>query len=113
VQRNIIAGVEGEVGAVLLSPDARNCTRGWQVYQTGFTIKNVSDMIASNQYVLPTIQREFVWRPEQVCSLSDSVMQGYPLGDFLFWRIAPERSEAYCYYGFVCEYHHMKKKPRH
>ena len=61
--------------------------------------------IASNKYVLPAIQREFVWSVEQICKLFDSVMQGYPFGEFLFWRIEPERSADYRYYGFVREYH--------
>lgn len=75
------------------------------MYQQGGTIKSALDRIASNEYVLPAIQREFVWNPEQICRLFDSVMQGYPFGDFLFWRIEPERSADYRYYGFVREYH--------
>ena len=50
------------------------------MYQQGGTIKQVVDRIAKNEYVLPAIQREFVWQPEQVCKLFDSVMQGYPYG---------------------------------
>ena len=75
------------------------------MYQQGGTIKKVLDSIASNKYVLPAIQREFVWSPEQICKLFDSVMQGYPFGEFLFWRIEPEHSADYRYYGFVREYH--------
>ena len=75
------------------------------MYQQGGTIKGALDRIASIEYVLPAIQREFVWSPEQICKLFDSVMQGYPFGDFLFWRIEPERSADYRYYGFVREYH--------
>ena len=75
------------------------------MHQQGGTIKNALDKIASNEYVLPAIQREFVWSPQQICALFDSVMQGYPFGDFLFWRIAPENSAQYRYYGFVREYH--------
>ena len=75
------------------------------MYQQGGTIKGALDRIASNEYVLPAIQREFVWNPEQICKLFDSVMQRYPFGDFLFWRIEPERSADYRYYGFVREYH--------
>lgn len=75
------------------------------MYQQGGTIKKVLDNIASNKYVLPAIQREFVWSPEQICKLFDSVMQGYPFGEFLFWRIEPEHSADYRYYGFVREYH--------
>ena len=75
------------------------------MYQQGGTIKSALDRIASNEYVLPAIQREFVWSPEQICKLFDSLMQGYPFGDFLFWQIKPERSGDYRYYGFVREYH--------
>ena len=32
-------------------------------------------------------------------------MQGYPFGDFLFWRIDSAHSADYRYYGFVREYH--------
>ena len=75
------------------------------MYQSGGTIKDALDRIASHEYVLPAIQREFVWNPKQICSLFDSVMQGYPFGEFLFWRIAPENSAKYRYYDFVRDYH--------
>ena len=74
-------------------------------YQQGGTIKEALDRITSNDYVLPAIQREFVWRQEQICALFDSVMQGYPFGEFLFWRIKPENASRYRYYGFVRNYH--------
>lgn len=75
------------------------------MYQPGGTIKNALDRITANDYVLPAIQREFVWRPEQICRLFDSIMQGYPFGDFLFWRIQPENSADFKYYRFVQHYH--------
>ena len=33
------------------------------MYQQGGTIKLALDKIVSNEYVLPAIQREFVWSP--------------------------------------------------
>ena len=78
------------------------------MYQQGGTIKQAIDKIASNEYVLPAIQREFVWSTEQICMLFDSVMQGYPFGDFLFWRIDAKHSADYRYYGFVLHYHERK-----
>ena len=75
------------------------------MYQQGGTIKQALCKIASNEYVLPAIQREFVWNPDQICRLFDSVMQGYPFGEFLFWRIEPKRSPDYRYYRFVLNYH--------
>lgn len=75
------------------------------MYQQGGTIKEALDRIASHEYVLPAIQREFVWSPKQICALFDSLMQGYPFGEFLFWRIDAEKSEDYRYYDFVRNYH--------
>ena len=75
------------------------------MHQQGGTIKEALDSIALHGYVLPAIQREFVWRPEQVCNLFDSVMQGYPFGEFMFWRVDAENSGQYRWYDFVRNYH--------
>jgi len=56
------------------------------------TIAEALDCIASRSYVLPAIQREFVWNEGQVCALFDSLMQGYSFGEFLFWLIQPSKS---------------------
>ena len=65
------------------------------MYQTGDTVKNTLDQIHRHDLVLPAIQREFVWRRKQICRLFDSLMQGYPLGTFLYWRVDPENSENF------------------
>lgn len=38
------------------------------------------------KYFLPDIQREFVWRPDQIYFLYDSIMRGYPINTFLLWK---------------------------
>jgi hypothetical protein len=38
------------------------------------------------QLVLPDIQRDFVWRRDQIRLLLDSVMRGYPFGSLLLWQ---------------------------
>lgn len=60
------------------------------MYHPGGTIEQAIIEISKNNYVLPAIQREFVWRPEQIERLFDSLMQGYPFGAFLFWKVLPE-----------------------
>lgn len=77
------------------------------MYQTPITIKQALDSINRNLYVLPAIQREFVWKPGQVCRLFDSLMQGYPFGTFLFWDVQPQNSGNYKFYGFVQNYHQL------
>lgn len=75
------------------------------MYQTGGTIKETLEAVQQSKYVLPAIQREFVWRPEQICRLFDSLMQGYPFGTFLYWKVDSANSSDYKFYAFVCNYH--------
>ena len=75
------------------------------MYQTGETIKKTLDEIYRHDLVLPAIQREFVWRPEQICRLFDSLMQGYPFGTFLYWRVDPVNSGKFKFFDFVLNYH--------
>ena len=75
------------------------------MYQTGKTIQKTLDQIHRHELVLPAIQREFVWQPEQICRLFDSIMQGYPFGTFLYWKVAPENSAKFKFFDFVLNYH--------
>src|SRR5262245_36693883 len=55
----------------------------------------------NRQYFLPAIQREFVWKPEQIVQLFDSIMRGYPISSFLFWELKPENREKWQVYQFL------------
>lgn len=74
-------------------------------FQTPLTIRKTLEQIQRHEFVLPSIQREFVWSPTQMCRLFDSLMQGYPIGSFLFWRIEKGRVRDYKFYDFVLHYH--------
>ncbi|EGO9405979.1 hypothetical protein DQ198_15225, partial [Enterococcus faecalis] len=50
-------------------------------------------------------QREFVWKPEQIERLFDSIMKGYPIGSFLFWNVQNENINKYEFYNILKEYH--------
>ncbi|WP_156505771.1 DUF262 domain-containing protein, partial [Sulfitobacter sp. HI0054] len=78
------------------------------MYHPGGTIEKAVNEIAQNNYVLPAIQREFVWRPEQIERLFDSLMQGYPFGAFLFWKVRPDTATEFQFYDFVRNYHEFK-----
>ena len=75
------------------------------MYQTGRTIAKTLDQIHRLDLVLPAIQREFVWRSEQIGRLFDSLMQGYPFGTFLYWQVGAENSGKFKFYNFVLDYH--------
>lgn len=69
------------------------------------TIDRVLKGIQNREYVLPAIQREFVWDRGQVARLFDSLMRGYPIGSFLFWTVEPETVRQFTFYEFMREYH--------
>ncbi len=74
-------------------------------YETPLTIAEVMQDISTNKYVLPSIQREYVWDTEQIETLFDSLMQDYPIGAFLFWEIDKSRLLDYDFYEFLRNYH--------
>lgn len=49
------------------------------------TISKIMEEI-NIKYFLPDIQRPYVWTPEQIYALYDSIMRGYPISTFLFWE---------------------------
>ncbi len=44
------------------------------MYQTGGTIKETLTAVQNSTYVLPAIQREFVWKPDQIAKLKSMTM---------------------------------------
>ncbi|GAA9862283.1 DUF262 domain-containing protein [Helicobacter pylori] len=57
------------------------------------SIKNVVDEL-NVRYFLPDIQREYVWLKKadekKIEQLFDSILRGYPIGSFLFWKLQKE-----------------------
>lgn len=74
-------------------------------YETPLRIAEVVKDIANNQYVLPSIQREYVWSTMQIETLFDSIMQDYPIGAFLFWEISGSKISDFDFYEFLKNYH--------
>ncbi|WQW67529.1 DUF262 domain-containing protein [Helicobacter pylori] len=56
-------------------------------------IKEVVDGL-NDRYFLPDIQREYVWLKKadekKIEQLFDSILRGYPIGSFLFWKLQKE-----------------------
>ena len=74
------------------------------------TIKECINDIEDNIFVMPAIQREFVWYVEQIEGLFDSLMQGFPISSFLFWRIDESKVNNYQFYKFIKHYHEKNNK---
>jgi len=53
---------------------------------------------------IPSIQRPYVWEPDQILKLFDSLMRGYPINTFLFWELEPENLGDWDIYRFVSHF---------
>ncbi|MFG2305237.1 DUF262 domain-containing protein [Actinacidiphila glaucinigra] len=74
-------------------------------FQTPITIASALDRIHGRGYVLPAIQREFVWSRDKITRLFDSLMRGYPIGSFLMWQVKEENTGRFNFYEFMRDYH--------
>lgn len=77
-------------------------------FQTPLTINEVIAKIHTKKYLLPSIQREFVWDMNQIIMLFDSLMRDYPINAFLFWEVGKENLNEFMFYEFLRDYHQMK-----
>jgi hypothetical protein len=50
------------------------------------TIREILDQVARGQIRIPAFQRGYVWEPDRVAYLMDSIYKSYPFGSLLFWR---------------------------
>ncbi|HEF9980433.1 TPA: DUF262 domain-containing protein [Campylobacter coli] len=70
-------------------------------FQSPITINEAMQRIKNNEYLLPAFQREYVWKPEDIEKLFDSLMRGYPISSFLFWKVKDESKTAWKFYRFL------------
>lgn len=66
--------------------------------------------IQKGELILPAIQREYVWRPNQIIALFDSIMRGYPIGGFLSWRVEPATVDQFRFYGFMRDFNEFSNR---
>ena len=79
------------------------------------SIRAIIDDVNSRRVYLPAIQRKYVWGDSQITRLMDSIMLGYPIGTFLFWKVKKTivNQKEYSMYEFIKDYHDrdMYKNP--
>ena len=74
-------------------------------FSTPITIKTAIDNIDSNKYLIPAIQRKFVWSHEKIENLFDSIMRDYPINSFMFWRVTDDViKNTFKFYKFITHY---------
>lgn len=74
------------------------------------TIKDAIDNIIDRTYLLPAIQRKFVWSSDQIEVLFDSIMRGYPINSFMLWEVKENKiKNEFKFYQFLTEYRQLFK----
>ena len=80
-------------------------------FVTPITIKDAIDNIVSRNYLLPAIQRKFVWSSYQIEVLFDSIMRSYPINSFMFWEVKENKvKNEFKFYQFLTEYRQFFKE---
>ncbi|PSU99776.1 DUF262 domain-containing protein [Photobacterium kishitanii] len=82
-------------------------------YEAPITIKKAIDNIKKRHYLLPSIQREFVWGTDQIETLFDSLMRDYPISTFLFWKVDKNKIKDFQFYEFLNKYHEKERRHNH
>lgn len=68
-------------------------------------VKDAMNNVASNNYLLPAIQRKFVWESDQIEMLFDSILRNYPINSFMLWRITDKKiKQNYKFYTFIKDF---------
>ena len=68
------------------------------------TVANLICDVEKKKFLLPTIQRGFVWDAKKIETLFDSLMRGFPISSFLFWEVPEEDEHTFKFYDFVKDY---------
>ncbi|KQN64706.1 DUF262 domain-containing protein [Erwinia sp. Leaf53] len=50
------------------------------------SIRRLIDRITTGDIRIPAFQRDFVWEPDQIAFLLDSIYKGYPIGTVILWK---------------------------
>lgn len=65
------------------------------------SIKDAVRGIDKNEYILPSLQRKFIWKPKQIENLFNSIMMGFPINFFIFWKVRSKTANDYVFYEFL------------
>ena len=49
-------------------------------------LREICSKIEAGKYGIPVFQRDYVWKPEQILDLFDSIAKGYPIGTIMLWQ---------------------------
>lgn len=73
--------------------------------EKAITVREAIQEIDAGRFLLPAIQRRFVWNTRQIEFLFDSILQDYPINTFMFWDVRSEEiKNNFRFYDFLKKY---------
>lgn len=63
-------------------------------FKTPISISDAIEYIEQRKFLLPAIQRKFVWSSEQIEVLFDSIMRDYPINSFMIWNVTSSQTKT-------------------
>ena len=73
------------------------------VWTETLTVTEIVHKLKRNHFLIPTFQRDFVWRPADVLSLWDSMYRAFPIGSVLCWNTTEQLETHRRIGGFALE----------
>ena len=71
------------------------------------SVRELIQGLEEKKFYLPSIQRTFVWETDQIEKLFDSLMRGFPIGSFLFWKTPTNAINNFQFYEFIRAFHKL------
>jgi hypothetical protein len=59
------------------------------------SLQTVISKVLSGQWRIPRFQREFVWTPEKLKELLDSITRAYPIGSIVVWEVDDAHRDSF------------------
>ena len=74
-------------------------------FEKPISIKSAIQSIDKREFLLPALQRQFVWASWKIEVLFDSLMRDYPINSFMFWKVTePSIKNNLKFYEFLKKY---------
>lgn len=67
-------------------------------------VSDIIRQVKNEDIYLPAIQREFVWGPDRIERLFDSIMADFPIGSFLYWKLEQKNRDQWPVYEFIKDF---------
>lgn len=71
---------------ILYEPQTFSVLKGKKMSVSTITIRKLLQAVSDGEIRIPAFQRDFVWEPDRVQFLMDSLFKKYPVGTLLLWK---------------------------